>query len=160
MYSKFMGRAITGMREYAGLSVDELADAIGIGKRTVQRLEASHSKTVIKHEVFEKIVKATQMTKPIFAQILATAAGPDLGVRFIVKSADSVEPSFDATRVFRLFADYGYQLSEQERQRVEILLADLRCLTAQADRTAKVIADDVTQRINDARAKPKYEIED
>lgn len=160
MITEFMGDTIAAMREYAGLSVDDLATSIGIGVRTLQRIEANDRKTVVKHDVLEKIVDATGVTKRIFAEILATTAGPRLDVRLAVMPPDALVPSSEATKVFRLFADHSYKLSEQERESIEDLLDNLRGHTIQADRTSKAFARDITRRINAVRKERGEDLSD
>ena len=160
MVLDFLGEIITAMRQYAGLSVDELAREIGVGPRSLQRLEANDRKTVVKHEVLDNIVAATQVTKPVFAEILATAASQYLEVRLAARPSGSLAPTTGGLKVFRLYADYGYTLPEPERERVEKLLEMLRCHAAQAESTASVIAADVTMRIEDARRRGPLEIDD
>ncbi len=160
MILDFMGEIIKGMREYAGLSVDELATAIGVASRTLQRLEANNRKTAVKREMLDDIVAATQVTKPVFAEILATAASHGLGVRLAVKPEGSVVSACGIPKVFRLYADYGYTLPEPERESVERLLATLRSHTAQAENTALEIATDITRRIEDARKRGALEFDE
>ncbi len=146
-----MGQTYRGMRRYAGLSVEELAEKLGKSPQTIRRLEANNKKTAIKRDLEEKIVEITQVTKPVFAKILAETAGTFVGRRLAVLPPDALIPSVDLLAAYKLFSDHCYKLDPDERDRIEAMLDEARGLDASTERICRAVARDAIRRINEAR---------
>ncbi len=153
MVLEFFGELIAEMRSYAKLEQEELGGRVGLTVAQVKRLEENTRKTAIKVELLRQIVQATGVTKEIFAGILAKVASKYLGVRLEVLPNNALVTSNVVLKAIQEFSDHGGELEEDEQDRIDGRLDDLKCDLAHSERRTKSNARDIVRQINKGRRK-------
>ena len=140
------------IREYGGLSREDVAVAVGRKAQVVRRWESDKQKLLPKREQEEILVKEAKVTRVVFVEIMCEVLTNFAGQRVTMAPSDQYYPSLPLSRASKLYSRERDRLTPEEQAIVVELLQNGRSLDAIVDQACTCTERQIVRTIKQALA--------
>lgn len=140
------------IREYGGLTHEQVAAAIGRKHQVVWRWEGNKQKLLPKREQEAALVEKAKLTRIAFGDIMCKVLTPFVGRRITMASSDQYVPSLPLLRAIELYSTHRDDLDSETRELIEDLIAQGRSLDVAAEQSCRAFEKLIVRLIEQARA--------
>ena len=151
MIHQISGTVYRLIREYGGLTPENVAAAIGRKRQTIWRLEKNQNQMLLKRSHEDILVEKAKLTRPAFGEIMCEALTPFVGRRILMAPSDHFIPSRPLSRALKLYSLHQDKLKPEVQQIIDEMLNEGRSIDAGAERTCRLFEKEIVRLINEAR---------
>ena len=136
------------VRERGGVTVDELAAAVGRKRQTIYRAEGGQQ--LLSPEQEQILNKKANLSQDAFGEIMCKELTKLLGRRVRISPEGEFLPATPLMRAADLYSLYRRQLDRGAREKIEAKLHQGRMLEAVADQTCCLFEREIRELVEDA----------
>ncbi len=146
MLQEISGGVYQRIREYGGLSPEEVAELVGRRRQVVSRWESN--KQMPKRDQEKILVEASKLSRLAFGEIICEVVGEFVGRPITIGASTEYVPSRVLLRAAGRYNKYRHDIPQDSRDAIEEMLAEGRSLDVGAERACRVLAKQIDREID------------